>query len=79
MTAYSPDLVLRIRQAAGLSQLELAQRLGVDKMTINRWETGRRQPRDTAALLAELVDILRQRRDAASALLAELEAAHPAD
>lgn len=32
------------RADAGLSQVELAQKMGVSNVTINNWETGRREP-----------------------------------
>lgn len=38
------QLVRRARQKAGLSQSELAQRLGTKQPVIARWETGRRSP-----------------------------------
>ena len=49
-----------IRRGAGLTLLEVAESLGVDKTTVYRWETGERVPRhpavvDYAALLRELV------------------------
>jgi transcriptional regulator with XRE-family HTH domain len=39
-----------LRQALGLSQLELAQRLGRARYTISRWETGRHRIRDGRTL-----------------------------
>lgn len=38
------QLVRRARQKAGVSQYELAQRLGTKQPVIARWETGRRSP-----------------------------------
>ena len=32
------------RKRVGLSQLDLAARLGIDKSTVNRWEAGTRSP-----------------------------------
>jgi len=40
----------RIRQAAGLSQAEVAAVLGVAQTTVASWETGRRVPRGPAAV-----------------------------
>lgn len=37
-------LVQRTREAAGLTKVELARRLGVDRNTIGRWEAGRNPP-----------------------------------
>ncbi|AKQ07449.1 transcriptional regulator [Bacillus phage Pavlov] len=36
--------ITKFRDKAGLSQTELADKLGVDKATINRYEKGTRQP-----------------------------------
>lgn len=38
------ELVKRIRRYAGLSQTEMAKKIGVQFATINRWENGRSQP-----------------------------------
>lgn len=42
-----PPLLMRkaIREAAGLSQAALAREVGVDRVTVARWEAGRRTPR----------------------------------
>lgn len=51
---------LRLRQilkAKSLSQLELAQRLGVSKITVNAWATGRSYPSiETLDRIALLLD-----------------------
>ena len=39
-----PGLVVEARKRAGLSQAQLAQRLGVGRSTVSGWETGRVQP-----------------------------------
>jgi transcriptional regulator with XRE-family HTH domain len=36
--------ITKFRDKAGLSQTELADKLGVDKATISRYENGTRQP-----------------------------------
>ena len=36
--------IRRLRKSKGLTQAELAYRIGVHEMTIRRWETGTRQP-----------------------------------
>lgn len=41
----SPDEVRRIREEAGLSQRELADRIGVSVNSVSNWETGRTSPR----------------------------------
>jgi DNA-binding XRE family transcriptional regulator len=40
----------RTRRAAGLSQAELAQAVGVSAPAISRWESGKRQPHGRAAI-----------------------------
>lgn len=40
----------RIRESAGLSQGELAAWVGVDKVTLWRWENGEKRPRANSAL-----------------------------
>jgi len=39
-----PALVKRIRKKLGLTQEQLAQRIGVTFSTINQWENGHRTP-----------------------------------
>jgi DNA-binding transcriptional regulator YiaG len=49
----------QIREAAHLSQSELARSVGVDNTTLCRWESGERFPRGEAALrYAALLDRL---------------------
>ncbi|AIW03662.1 transcriptional regulator [Bacillus phage Pascal] len=36
--------ILELREKAGMSQVELADKLGIDKSTVNRYEKGGRQP-----------------------------------
>lgn len=46
------------REAKGLTQEQLAQRLGTSDVTVSRWETRKRQPDLNAqAALAEALDI----------------------
>jgi transcriptional regulator with XRE-family HTH domain len=46
------------REHRGLSQQQLADRLGTTDVTISRWETGKRQPDLSAqAAIAEALDI----------------------
>jgi len=52
-----PDRILAARRALGISQKELARRLGVDPKTVRKWEHGhieRRYPR-VAAILEEFI------------------------
>ena len=39
-----PELVRKVRRQLGISQEELAHRLGVSFATINRWENGKTTP-----------------------------------
>lgn len=55
----APRAARLIREEAGVTQVRFAAELGVDRMTIGRWENGTRRPqganRDAyARLLAEL-------------------------
>ncbi len=48
--------VRKLRERLGLTQAQLAEKLGVNQTTIHRWEMGTRQLRGPAIkLLAELV------------------------
>lgn len=44
--APSPAYVTSLREALGLTQAELGERIGVDKMTVSRWERGTLRPSD---------------------------------
>ena len=44
--APSPGYLASLREALGLTQKELGERLGVDKMTVSRWERGTLRPSD---------------------------------
>jgi DNA-binding XRE family transcriptional regulator len=49
----------RIRQAAGLTQADVAAAVGVERATVGLWETGARVPRSAVALrYAELLSRL---------------------
>ena len=57
----APALARAIRQAAGVSQARLAEELRVHRVTVARWEAGRRRPRGELALrYAALLDELRE-------------------
>jgi transcriptional regulator with XRE-family HTH domain len=45
-----PDTLQRLREKAGLSQSELAEKAGVPVRSIQNWEQGHRQPRAPALL-----------------------------
>lgn len=48
---WNAQMVRDLRQAEGLTQQELADRLGVRQQTISEWETGMYQPRGASATL----------------------------
>lgn len=51
-----PALARQIRLNAGLSQARLARELGVQRVTVARWESGQRRPRgEIAARYAQLL------------------------
>jgi transcriptional regulator with XRE-family HTH domain len=39
-----PRTIRQLRREAGWSQSELAERIGVSKMSVSHWETGRNEP-----------------------------------
>lgn len=47
------DEIKALRLALGLTQVELANRLGVRFATVNRWENGRANPSPLALLALE--------------------------
>ena len=51
MTVYDEDIVERIEQANGIAPSELAERLGVTRQAVSKWERGEADP-STANLLA---------------------------
>jgi HTH-type transcriptional regulator/antitoxin MqsA len=53
-----PSVRKGIREAAGLSQPDVARGLGVTATSVSRYETGEREPRDPA-LLARYIALLR--------------------
>lgn len=46
--APTPGYIRTLREALGLTQAALAERLGVDAMTVSRWERGTVKPRASA-------------------------------
>ena len=51
----SPGFITSLREALGLTQAEFGERIGVDKMTVSRWERGALRPGDESlAAIAEL-------------------------
>lgn len=56
-----PAMRRAIRQAAGVTQQRIADELGVDRVTVTRWEAGRRHPRgELAARYTRLLDALQE-------------------
>ena len=51
--AVWPGKVRRLRQSLGLSQQELADKLGVARVTVGRWERGRQRPQGLARKVVE--------------------------
>ena len=47
--APTPGYIRTLREALGLTQTQFAERIGVDKMTVARWEWGKLRPRPAAA------------------------------
>jgi len=52
---WQPADVQRLRASLGLSQAELAERVGTRQQTISEWETGTRTPRRMSRRLLHLV------------------------
>lgn len=56
----SPAAARAIRLAAGVSQRQVGEVLGVDRVTVARWESAERRPRgDLAVRYGELLEGLR--------------------
>lgn len=51
--APSPGYVTTLREAMGLTQAEFGERIGVDKMTVSRWERGTLRPSDESLAALE--------------------------
>jgi transcriptional regulator with XRE-family HTH domain len=49
----SPPKLRKLREGLGLSQQQLALRLGVARATVTRWENGTRRPSKMAELMLE--------------------------
>lgn len=43
-----PAYITTLREALGCTQQEFGERIGVDKMTVSRWERGTLKPRDAS-------------------------------
>lgn len=51
--APTPGYILSLREALGLTQVEFGARLGVDSMTVSRWERGAVRPGPAAVKALE--------------------------
>lgn len=49
----SPGFLTSMREALGLTQKEFGEQLGVDKMTVSRWERGALRPSDESLATIE--------------------------
>ena len=54
-TQWHGDTIQALRRHLGLTQRELADRLGTRQQTISEWETGMYQPRGTSATLLSII------------------------
>lgn len=54
----SPGYITTLREALGLTQEQLGERIGVDKMTVARWEWGKARP--SPASLAAMEKLRRE-------------------
>lgn len=61
-----PAYVKAAREGAGLTKTELGRRVGVDRGTVARWESGQRKP-DSPAVVATVADVLGLDREEALA------------
>lgn len=52
-----PSPLRAARKAAGLSQTAVAEALGVEQVTISRYERGRRVPSDVVVAMARLYGV----------------------
>ncbi len=52
---WDKDSIQALRRHLGLTQQEMAERLGTRQQTISEWETGMYEPRGTSATLLSFV------------------------
>jgi DNA-binding transcriptional regulator YiaG len=49
----TPGFIRTLREALGMTQAQLGERVGVDKLTVYRWERGMMKPRPSAVKALE--------------------------
>ena len=52
---WNSERIQTLRRHLGLTQCELAERLGTRQQTISEWETGMYQPRGASATLLSII------------------------
>lgn len=57
----TPKQVVALRKKLGLTQAQLARKLGVDRAAVNQWEAGTRTPSGIAVKFMELLLELHER------------------
>lgn len=55
MEGWSPERIRALRSHLGLTQVEMAEELGMRQQTISEWETGVYQPRGGSVRLLEIL------------------------
>ena len=55
MEGWSPERIRALRSHLGLTQVEMAEELGMRQQTISEWETGAYQPRGGSIRLLEIL------------------------
>jgi DNA-binding transcriptional regulator YiaG len=66
-TKPTPGYIKSLREAMGLTQQQFGERIGVDKMTVWRWEQGRVEPNPEAV---KAIEALRREAGRKGVLLA---------
>lgn len=56
MSNLSPERVRHLRRTLGISQQQLADRMGVTNITVHRWENGKASPNPMATILIEKME-----------------------
>lgn len=53
---FDPDQLIRLRRRRGLTQLDVAEALGVTQQAVSEWERGRKRPEiNSLPILAEVL------------------------